>query len=129
MDQRGGKELADAEGCQGLELILPDWLAAMDAALVLTIDPAYFRLTGASSDGCTAWCATSAGGRKAAAGRSAPLTANQAVSRTSPDFATRPAGAGHAQRRCRLCILEHRADAGDGVELLLVSAVPFDGTG
>ncbi|WP_374606405.1 replication initiator protein A, partial [Diaphorobacter nitroreducens] len=32
----------------GLELILPDWFYAgvLDAALVLTIDPAYFRLTG-----------------------------------------------------------------------------------
>ena len=35
-------------GLLGLELILPDWFYAgvMDAALVLTIDPAYFRLTG-----------------------------------------------------------------------------------
>jgi plasmid replication initiation protein len=43
------KELADAQGTPlGLELILPDWFYAgvMDAALVLTIDPAYFRLTG-----------------------------------------------------------------------------------
>ena len=43
------KELADASGTPlGLELILPDWFFAgvMDAALVLTIDPAYFRLTG-----------------------------------------------------------------------------------
>ncbi|WP_414608096.1 replication initiator protein A, partial [Stenotrophomonas sp. FR010] len=32
----------------GIELILPDWFYAgvLDAALVLTIDPAYFRLTG-----------------------------------------------------------------------------------
>ena len=43
------KELADAKGTPlGLELILPDWFYAgvLDAALVLTIDPAYFRLTG-----------------------------------------------------------------------------------
>ena len=43
------KELADAKGTPlGLELILPDWFYAgvMDAALVLTIDTAYFRLTG-----------------------------------------------------------------------------------
>ena len=43
------KELADASGTPlGLELILPDWFfgGVMDAALVLTIDPAYFRLTG-----------------------------------------------------------------------------------
>src|SRR3546814_2481400 len=43
------KELADANGTPlGIELILPDWFYAgvLDAALVLTIDPAYFRLTG-----------------------------------------------------------------------------------
>ena len=43
------KELADASGTPlGIELILPDWFYAgvLDAALVLTIDPAYFRLTG-----------------------------------------------------------------------------------
>ncbi|WP_035815572.1 replication initiator protein A [Cupriavidus sp. SK-4] len=43
------KELADARGTPlGIELILPDWFYAgvVDAALVLTIDPAYFRLTG-----------------------------------------------------------------------------------
>jgi len=43
------KELADAEGKPlGLELILPDWFYAgvLEEALVLTIDPAYFRLTG-----------------------------------------------------------------------------------
>lgn len=43
------KERADARGTPlGIELILPDWFYAgvLDAALVLTIDPAYFRLTG-----------------------------------------------------------------------------------
>ena len=43
------KELADANGVPlGIELILPDWFYAgvLDAALVLTIDPAYFKLTG-----------------------------------------------------------------------------------
>jgi len=43
------KERADAHGrAQGLELILPDWFYAgvLDEALVLTIDPAYFSLTG-----------------------------------------------------------------------------------
>ncbi|MCY1270522.1 Replication initiator protein A [compost metagenome] len=43
------KELADTRGTPlGIELILPDWFYAgvVDAALVLTIDPAYFRLTG-----------------------------------------------------------------------------------
>ncbi len=43
------KERADARGTPlGIEMILPDWFYAgvLDAALVLTIDPAYFRLTG-----------------------------------------------------------------------------------
>lgn len=43
------KELAAADGRPlGIELILPDWFYAgvMDRALVLTIDRAYFRLTG-----------------------------------------------------------------------------------
>jgi plasmid replication initiation protein len=43
------KERVDTRGQpQGIELILPDWfyVGVLDAALVLTIDPAYFRLTG-----------------------------------------------------------------------------------
>jgi plasmid replication initiation protein len=43
------KELAGADGTPlGIELILPDWFYAgvLDAALVLTIDPAYLKLTG-----------------------------------------------------------------------------------
>ena len=43
------KERADSKrGPLGLELILPDWFYAgvLDEALVLTIDPAYFKLTG-----------------------------------------------------------------------------------
>lgn len=43
------KERTDAKGAPlGLELILPDWLFAgvLDEALVLTIDRAYFKLTG-----------------------------------------------------------------------------------
>ena len=43
------KERTDGRGTPlGIELILPDWFYAgvLDAALVLTIDPAYFRLTG-----------------------------------------------------------------------------------
>lgn len=43
------RERADARGTPlGIELIVPDWFYAgvLDAALVLTIDPAYFRLTG-----------------------------------------------------------------------------------
>ncbi len=43
------KETADGSGRPlGIELILPDWFyaAVLDNALVLTIDPAYFSLTG-----------------------------------------------------------------------------------
>lgn len=43
------RERAEADGTpRGVELILPDWfyMGVLDAALVLTIDPAYFRLTG-----------------------------------------------------------------------------------
>jgi plasmid replication initiation protein len=43
------RERADSNGVPlGLELILPDWFYAgvLDEALVLTIDPAYFKLTG-----------------------------------------------------------------------------------
>lgn len=43
------KELAAEDGRPlGIELILPDWFysGVLDQALVLTIDPAYFRLTG-----------------------------------------------------------------------------------
>ena len=43
------KELADGEGrALGMQLILPDWFYAgvLDATLVLTIDRAYFQLTG-----------------------------------------------------------------------------------
>ena len=43
------RELADASGTPlGIELILPDWFYAgvLMRALVLTIDPAYFRLKG-----------------------------------------------------------------------------------
>ena len=43
------KETADAHGrALGIELILPDWfyVGVLDNALVLTIDPAYFALTG-----------------------------------------------------------------------------------
>ena len=43
------KERADGHGHPlGIELIVPDWLyaAVLNDALVLTIDPAYFRMTG-----------------------------------------------------------------------------------
>ena len=85
------KELADARGTPlGLELILPDWFYAgvLDAALVLTIDPAYFRPPGASSAGCTGWCASTAGTSPAAgSSTSSTCTASRAAWRgttTSP---------------------------------------------
>ena len=43
------EELATASGrCEGMEFVLPDWFyrGVLDRRLVLTIDPAYFRLTG-----------------------------------------------------------------------------------
>jgi plasmid replication initiation protein len=43
------EELVDAKGrCQGMEFVLPEWFyqGVLDRRLVLTIDPAYFRLTG-----------------------------------------------------------------------------------
>ena len=43
------EELIDVKGrCQGMEFVLPEWFyqGVLDRRLVLTIDPAYFRLTG-----------------------------------------------------------------------------------
>jgi plasmid replication initiation protein len=43
------EELVDARGrCRGMELVLPEWFyeGVLDRRRVLTIDPAYFRLTG-----------------------------------------------------------------------------------
>ena len=43
------EELTTATGrCEGMEFVLPDWFyrGVLDRRLVLTIDPAYFRLTG-----------------------------------------------------------------------------------
>ena len=43
------EELADARGhCHGVEFVLPEWFyrGVLDRSLVLTIDPAYFALTG-----------------------------------------------------------------------------------
>src|SRR6202050_1049818 len=48
-------ERADAHGhADGIDLIMPDWVyrAVLDDALVLTIDPAYFSLTGGWNAGC-----------------------------------------------------------------------------
>jgi plasmid replication initiation protein len=70
------KERLDATGRPlGIELILPDWFYAgvLDDALILTIDRAYFHLTGGSSAGCIASCASMAAGRR---------TAGASISRT-----------------------------------------------
>ena len=43
------QELVDGSGsCRGMEFVLPDWFyrGVLDRSMVLTIDPAYFRLTG-----------------------------------------------------------------------------------
>jgi plasmid replication initiation protein len=89
------KELADAKGtpwagADPAGLVLR---GRLDAALVLTIDPAYFRLTGASSDGCTGWCASTAGASRAAGNSiSGTCTGNRAApraSRTSPTTCAR----------------------------------------
>ena len=43
------EELVDARGhCHGVEFVLPEWFyrGVLDLSLVLTIDPAYFALTG-----------------------------------------------------------------------------------
>ena len=43
------EELVDARGhCRGVEFVLPEWFyrGVLDRSLVLTIDPAYFALTG-----------------------------------------------------------------------------------
>jgi plasmid replication initiation protein len=48
------KETADPQGRPlGLELILPDWFytGVLNRSLVLTIDPAYFNLTGGRFQG------------------------------------------------------------------------------
>jgi plasmid replication initiation protein len=108
------KELADASGTPlGIELILPDWFYAgvLDAALVLTIDPAYFRLTG----GIERWLyrlVRKHGGGSRAAGNSTSgtCTANRAARRASR-LRLRPARAGRAAVAARLRP-GHRADAG-----------------
>jgi len=86
------KELAAHDGKPlGIELVLPDWFYAgvLDRALVLTIDPAYFRLTG----GIERWlvstrCASMADiSRMAGSSTSGTCIASQAalpVTRTLP---------------------------------------------
>jgi plasmid replication initiation protein len=86
------KELADASGVPlGIELILPDWFYAgvLDAALVLTIDPAYFRLKG----GIERWLyrlVRKHGGGRSTAGNSTSgtCTASRAARRASPTSPT-----------------------------------------
>ena len=84
------KELADASGTPlGIELILPDWFYAgvLDAALVLTIDPAYFRLKGGIERWLYRLVRSMAGGRSTAGNSTSDTcTANPAARplRTSP---------------------------------------------
>jgi plasmid replication initiation protein len=108
------KELADASGTPlGIELILPDWFYAgvLDAALVLTIDPAYFRLKGGIERWLYRLVRKHGGGRRAAGNStSGTCTANRAArraSRTSPTTCA-PGGAAVAARLRP----GHRADAG-----------------
>ena len=100
------KELADAKRhpAWGMELILPDWFYAgvLDAALVLTIDPAYFRLTG----GIERWLyrlVRKHGGQTACtAGSSTSSYLYQQVGQRGAkyyDFACRPARTGGAASR------------------------------
>lgn len=61
------RERLDGRGrAMGIEMIIPDWFyeGVLDRALVLTIDPAYFRLTGGLNAGSTASCASMAGARQ-----------------------------------------------------------------
>jgi len=48
MDQRVGEMTTRAGRVEGMEFVLPEWFynSVIDRSLVLTIDPAYFRLTG-----------------------------------------------------------------------------------
>jgi hypothetical protein len=121
------KELADAKGTPlGLELILPDWFYAgvMDAALVLTIDPAYFRLTG----GIERWLYR----RRAPAGRLAirfPAPVSEIGQRHALlGLRLRPARAGRAAVDARLRP-GHRANAGQRRRAADLSARAVHGTG
>jgi hypothetical protein len=105
------KELADASGTPlGIELILPDWFfgGVMDAALVLTIDPAYFRLTG----GIERWLYRPGAQARRAAGRRLAVRFPAPVPQIGQCGALlrlrrRPAGAGGAASLAGL-LAEHR---------------------
>ena len=98
------KELADANGTPlGIELILPDWFYAgvLDAALVLTIDPTYFRLTGGIERWLYRRCASMAAGRNSAGSSTSGIcTASRAAAR---GFRTLPTTCGcwSPGNRCR----------------------------
>ena len=114
------RELADASGTPlGIELILPDWFYAgvLDAATVLTIDPAYFRLKVASNAGCIARCASTAGGRNTAGNSTSGIcTASPAARRASR---TSPTTCACWSRGSRCPATSgHRVDAGRKLELL-----------
>lgn len=62
------RECLDEQGrAVGIQMIVPDWLYAgvLDRELVLTIDPAYFSLTGGLERWLYRICASMAAGRRA----------------------------------------------------------------
>jgi plasmid replication initiation protein len=124
------KELADASGTPlGIELILPDWFYAgvLDAALVLTIDPAYFRLTG----GIERWLyrLVRKHGGKQAAGNSTSAPAPQVGQRRAPyDFAY-DLRALVARQSLPGYVLGIERMPDDGMELLTFRPVPHTARG
>jgi hypothetical protein len=126
------KELADASGTPlGIELILPDWFYAgvLDAALVLTIDPAYFRLTG----GIERWLyrlVRKHGGKQPYGWQFdfPHLHRKSGSTAQALRLRLRPARAGRAAVAARLRP-GHRADAGQRHGTADVPARAADGTG
>lgn len=126
------KERTDARDAPlGIELVLPDWFYAgvLDAALVLTIDPAYFRLTG----GIERWLyrlVRKHGGRQTSGWQfdfRHLYRKSGSVARYS-DFAydLRALVARQSMPGYELCI---ERLAGKGVELLTFRPVPFTARG
>ncbi|MGC8384151.1 replication initiator protein A [Pseudomonas aeruginosa] len=119
------KELADASGTPlGIELILPDWFYAgvLDAALVLTIDPAYFRLTG----GIERWLyrlVRKHGGSRNTAGSSISATCKSGSTAKPYDFAC-DLRALVARQSLPGYVLGIERMPDDGMELLTFRPVP-----
>ncbi len=99
------EERVTASGrADGMEFVLPDWFyrGVLDRQLLLTIDPAYFRLWAASSAGSTASRASTPGiSRSAGRSSSGTCTPSPAASRASPTSHSISAGSPPA-RACRL---------------------------